>query len=606
MKNSSCVFITVIALIVSQAQAQDPLYVPDQLKPWIKWVTEGIPDFECANVKGARACLWPGKLSLDLSADGGRFEYQISLDARSEVSLPSTKDSRPSNVTVVSSGKTVPAAVLFRDGRVLVPLDKGLHNISGTFAWNSIPRSISVPADSALLELSVDGRRIPFPRMSNTGEVWLQEEEPSKKEEQDSVKVEVFRKLSDGVPFRISNLLLIRAAGKVRTWDAGKTLPADSVPIQAAGGLPWQFGPDFSLSLQLRPGTHTVMIESVLPSPPASLTPPIVQADGWPDREIWLWNADDAFRSTEITGGTPIDPARANVPPQFQGLPAFVLLPDQSLAFTEKRRGQASPAPNLLTLNRTFWLSLDGDFFSVQDQINGTMSQGWRIDAHEDLVPDRIEVNGTPQVITKNRSGNAGVEVRHQRVNVQAESRVERKGAINAAGWAFDPQSLFINLKLPPGWKLLEASGPDDVSDSWLSSWNLLDIFLTMLIAVLAYHLLGVRVGMISALALVLSHGEEGLPILLWFHLLAGLALLRFTNPEKAPNLHGFLRWYFLASLVMALLVISAFTFNQLTLVMFPQLPPGFNAAWEMLRGRLNLLREISSHGRSCSLHSGE
>jgi hypothetical protein len=39
-------------------------------------------------------------------------------------------------------------------------------------------------------------------------------------------------------------------------------------------------------------------------------------------------------------------------------------------------------------------------------------------------------------------------------------------------------------LHLPPGWRLLHASGVDEVADTWLQRWTLLDIFLVLVIAV--------------------------------------------------------------------------------------------------------------------------
>lgn len=584
--NSRCVTsLLVLALVPALCSAQESFYVPDQLKPWVNWVKEQIPGFQCAIMKESKQCVWPGQLVLDLSDKGGRFEYTVSLDTPGEISLPSADDARPFNISVITAGKQVPAKAAFKDDVLSVRLDKGFSVVTGNFSWHPMPGKMTVPSGAALISLKVNGKEIPFPRLGESGQLWLEEEMEGQKEEQDRVKIDVFRQLSDDIPFRVTTLMVFHVSGRTRNYTPGIVTPGNSLPIQVTSpDLPYQFGPDFALTLQLKPGTHDVTIESVLPEPPAALSPVSLAAEGWPEKEIWLWNSNESFRSVEVSGGTPVDPDRANVPAEFRGKPAFALEKGHSLQFHEQRRGEMSPAPNLLNVARTLWLKLDGSSLVAKDFITGTMNQGWRVDTGEDLVLDRIEVAGIPQVITKGVKGATGVELRSQSVSVSAEGHVESRSNMKAVGWDFNAQSLHISLLLPPGWSLFGAKGSDSLSESWVTSWNLLDIFLILLTGVISAHLFGFTVGTAAVFGLILAHGEPDVPRLMWFHLLIACAILRFVNRGKAAVLYSFAKFYFFATIAVLFLVVAAFTFNQLNTAFFPHLPEGFNTTWSEMR----------------------
>ena len=51
-------------------------------------------------------------------------------------------------------------------------------------------------------------------------------------------------------------------------------------------------------------------------------------------------------------------------------------------------------------------------------------------------------------------------------------------------------KKLDITLNLPPGWKLLHASGVD-AAKTWIGQWTLLDLFIILIISLAASQLLG-------------------------------------------------------------------------------------------------------------------
>ena len=61
---------------------------------------------------------------------------------------------------------------------------------------------------------------------------------------------------------------------------------------------------------------------------------------------------------------------------------------------------------------------------------------------------------------------------------MSADSRLSlSSGSINATLWKHDLDSLSMDLHLPPGWRLLHASGVDQVRGHGSHRGNLLDFF---------------------------------------------------------------------------------------------------------------------------------
>ena len=104
-------------------------------------------------------------------------------------------------------------------------------------------------------------------------------------------------------------------------------------------------------------------------------------------------------------------------------------------------------------------------------------------------------------LITDGVAGRTGVEVRTPDLDVTTLSRLEPDGALPATGWDARFESVDATLHLPPGHRLLAAWGVDDAPDAWLDRWQLLDLFLLMLVTAAAYRLLGWRGAAVAASA---------------------------------------------------------------------------------------------------------
>ncbi len=124
-------------------------------------------------------------------------------------------------------------------------------------------------------------------------------------------------------------------------------------------------------------------------------------------------------------------------------------------------------------------------------------------------------------------------------------------------------------LNLPPGWRLLAASGVDNVPDSWIARWTLLDLFLVLIAALATGRLFGRAWGFFSLFTLVLIWHEPGSPHYVWLNILAATALINVLPQGKLLTAAVWYRnafWLFLAFVAIPFMV------NQVRTGIYPQL----------------------------------
>jgi uncharacterized protein with von Willebrand factor type A (vWA) domain len=87
-------------VVSASARAQPRLEIPPQLEPWVPWVLAELPERDCRHLGGEALCAWPGRLTLDVTDTGGRFAFDVLLDANTVVLLPGSNEVWPQNVQV--------------------------------------------------------------------------------------------------------------------------------------------------------------------------------------------------------------------------------------------------------------------------------------------------------------------------------------------------------------------------------------------------------------------------------------------------------------------------------------------------------------------------
>ncbi len=539
--------------------------VPASLKDWLPWALHGQEALLCPpayNAEADKACVWPSSLAVQADAVGARFRYEVQLfGPQALVALPGEPGRWP--VDVRGDGQPLPVAE--QDGRPMALLGPGRHVIEGRIDWSALPPDLRLPQGVGSLALSVGG--VPVQRApDNEGRVWLRQA-PEVEQSTDAYSVHTTRRIDDGVPLRVNTHIEIAVSGKARDLVLPVALLPGLVPEALESALPARLKEGGALIVQARPGRWQIKLRARLMSPVQALTLPAQASEA----EVWSFEARNDVRLVSVEGAPSVDPRQVAMPDDWRSLPAYRLVPGGTLKLVQSRRGNPEPPPDRLTLRRDLWLDFDGQGYTAHDVIGGTLSRSSRLEMAAPAVLGRASVDGDDQPVTRLKEGGPqGIEVRGGTARLSADSRIDSaQRTLPATGWQVDINQAATQLNLPPGWRLLHATGVDNAQGSWLSRWTLWDFFFVLLSALAAGKLFGVATGGVLGLALVLSWHMPGAPQSLWLVLLALHALGRVL---PAGRLSPWVRWGERGAALLIALVLLPYAVDQARLSIYPSL----------------------------------
>jgi hypothetical protein len=545
--------------------------VPADLQPWSDWAIGDDQHQLCpwlSGVSDSWRCAWPGLLSLTLDEQGAIFTQTWHLYRKEWIPLPGDAGHWPQEVQV--GGVAIPVLDNGK-GRPRVRIGPGTHQARGKLDWSSIPESLALSPEIGLLRLSVNGRRVPFPRVEPDGRLLLSAADLSAGDAvKEHMEISVHRRLRDSVPAVLTTRLVLDVAGQAREMVLAPTLPQGFTAYELASQIPARLEPDNRLRLQVSAGRWEVYLRARHPEP-LTATGMQISEEPWSANEVWVFEADPSVRVVEIEGVPPADPRQTTLLSDWQSLPAYRLFPGDQLRLVEKRRGDSDPAPDRLNLSRTLWLDFDGDGYTIQDNLNGQIMRNRRLEMGVETDLGRVAVGGVDQLITHLENSDLdGLEIRQGELGLVAESRLEGSiRSIPAVGWELDADSLSGQLHLPPGWRLLAATGVDRSPQAWLDRWSLLDLFLCCLAVMAVLRLRDSRWAILAAATLALTWNEPGALQWTWLWLLVAVALAELL-PEGRTRLLG--RWFLVLILIVAASSAIPFLIRQVRISLYPVL----------------------------------
>ncbi len=550
------------------ALASDTVQMPDILKPWIPWVLNDQPQYQCPffyQDYQHKRCSWPGLLKLDLQSNQGRFSEVWTVYQADWVILPGDNQHWPQQVTVNQKQ----AVVVEYLGKPAVWMPPGHYQFDGVFQWDALPESLAIAGETGLIQLSLDHKPIMNPQIDQDT-LWLKTQQNLENVAgEDSLDLQVFRRVIDDNPLQLLTRLEINVSGNAREISVPYALMPEFIPIKLESPLPARIENDGRLLLQVRPGRWTISIHARHPRLLTELALSIADP-AWPEAEIWVFQSLPALRLVEIENLPTLDASQTNLPPEWGQLPAYRIKQGQSMGFKLIRRGDPEPEPNQLRLQRKLWLDFEGHGYSISDRINGKMTRDWRLNVLPQIQLGQVLLNGQNHLITRMGDNPQGVEVRGGDIQLQADSRINSGiERINAVGWQQSFKQVRAEINIPPGWRLLAVGGVDNDPDCWLTRWTLLDLFLVLIIALAVARLWTWRWGLLALLSLGLCWHEAGAPHWIWLNTLAALALVRLW-----PQNH-FLRWvkgYRNLCWLGLVLMIVPFMVSQIRTGIYPQL----------------------------------
>ena len=531
------VLVCALVLMACVGRAQEP-DIPESLEPWKEWVLWDVEHRDCPRIysNGTQPiCFWPSSLRMIAEPSAATWSMNVRVFDDTWVPLPGANDLWPLNVR---DGE-VERAVVERDGRPVVELGPGDHELSGEFRWSEMPQKMASPNEIGILTLRLNDQDVTIPNRDTQGHVWLRRLQ-SQPEDEDRLNVQLYRLIEDGIPLWLRTELELTVSGKSREEELGWILPEGWQIATVESPIPVAIDDRGRVRAQVRAGTWSVMVHAFRTTDPGEIRFPD-GAEPVAATELVGLKVDPNFRVSQIEGLPTIDATMTTFPSNWRGLPVYQWDTAQSFQLLEKQRGMGDEAPEGLQIQRRFWLDEDGAALTYTDNLSGKMQRIWRLDVANQYDLGAVRIDGESQLITANPETDAsGVEIRTRNLNMEAIGRAAVTPEIGATGWQADADSLQITWTLPPGWRALAIFGADRVDGDWLTAWSLLDLFLLLIFALAVYRMYGLTAGVIALVAFGLSYHEFGSPRFTWFLLLIPLALLRVVGEGTA---RGFLQF---------------------------------------------------------------
>jgi hypothetical protein len=550
--------------------ALDPSRVPEPLKSWADWARwneshglESVP----GNYQDARKTVpvWPCRLALTIDQTGGTFALQVEAYAQTWAALPGSRDAWPVHVSV--DGDLT--AVLEHSGGPAVLLPPGSHRVSGSFLWEKLPRTLQIPSQTGILNLTLNGQEVPNVTWNAEGVLWLERRQPEPDEARDFAELKIYRVLEDGAPMWLRTELELTVSGKGRELDLGGVLPSGWSLASTAGPLPMAVDGSGRLKVQARAGKWILHADafSLQAAREFRFAPDVAPAAS---QELVALRTAPGFRSVELTGVPSVDVSQTTFPQQWRDLPLYRWDTKKPFQIEERMRGMGRLQVPGLNIHRCLWLDEDGRGYTFRDHISGTQQTLWRLDSASGQQLGSVRNGEEGQLITRNpATGDQGVEVRYRTLKLEATGRIENARTLPASGWNTTAASAHVTLHLPPGWRLFGLFGADYVRGDWLTAWTLLDLFVVLVFSMGVGRVFGRPVGALAFGALVLSYREPDAPRYSWLFLLATLTLVRLVREGWGHQLLRLLRG---AAVLSLLLILIPFLATQIQQALHPQL----------------------------------
>ena len=562
----------IFVLITFCSFAED--FVPEQLKDWQAWVLKDNEKLSCPFInqtdyanQNNHICAWPSVLDIKVSQQGAEFQQSWEVLSKSVVPLLGNNKYWPNEVKV--NGKK--AAILDQNSQPVIELEKGKYRVTGKLNWQQMPSNISLPSQIALVNLSINGQPINFPKVENN-ELWFQESTQGQAE-QETLNMRVVRKISDGPYLQLKTIISIDVSGKMREVALGQVLPKNFDLAGIQSETPAYLDANGVLHSKLKPGRWEIIVNAyALPTNLEWQRPP--QSHHWPKDEVWAFETNEKLRFGKLSGASVIDSGQVEMPKDWYNYPAYLLTESDSLSYEIQHRGKPLHLENQLTLNRTLWVSFDNALYSFKDRITGSMVEDWRLSMPAPFTLEAAEDQDGAVLITSLSADERGLENRYSQVDINASGIVNATSTLPAAGWESDFERVSITLNLPPGNKLFAAFGADRVSNSWWSSWSIWASFIVLLASLAAFRLSGLVSGVLTALMLLVVYQENGAPVIAMLNLLVAMAVRKHQPFEKLKTIA---KMYWGASAALVAGSILLFSATQLRTVIHPQLETGNN-----------------------------
>ncbi|EPJ43438.1 MAG: hypothetical protein OFPII_41680 [Osedax symbiont Rs1] len=554
--------VSLILLSFNLKAAPNIVDAPAELQKWHGWILHQYPELNCSSSGGSQhqQCLWKSPINIQVTSQAIDFSLEVVAEKPEWLALPGDSEAWPKSVLV--NGQA--AKVMQRNRRPAIFLGTGEFKIKGTIALAAIPLSLTLPKSTTFINLSIEGQKISQPSVSGQS-LLLSQAKAKRLKKSDSLTIQVYRLIRDGYPLWLNTQLEINVSGDKRVTTIGRVLPEGFELTNIQSKLPLRINSQGQMQIQLRPGRHIVSLQARLIGEQESFS---MQANNhWPAQELWSFAPSRSYRIVDVKGA-PIDSSQTNIPKSWQQYASYLVSAEHGLQIIERSRGDVNPDQHQLELRRNLWLSFSGNKFTSQERLTGTMGYLDRLSAEQGYLAGRVTINQQPVLITSVDS-DQGVEVLAGSIQLSSVGQVTGNSiAVNP--WSNTIKKAELTVNLPPGYSMFAVEGADSVSNDYLSSWNLWQIFVAILFIVVLFKQYGVSAAIVGLLYTVVVHNVEGAPSIVALLIIIGFHFL--TQVLPAHKVRTFAVYGYQLTLILIVLNFLPFVVQQARLAIYPQL----------------------------------
>ncbi len=519
-------------LLILGAQAEAKL--PAALSDWKDWVLRSGKQLNSPPLysdAAKRLPLWTSALQLDATATGAQFTQRVEVMDETWLPLPGGTEWRPQGVKV----NDVETPVITRDKRAAILLPVGRYKLTGSFRWADMPERITLPHETGIISLTIDGTPVEIPDWEPDGTLWLRRTQ-TKAEDRDFLNLQVYRLLQDGIPLWLDTELELSIAGKSREESLGCVLPEGWLIASIDSPIPCAVDDQGDMKVQVRPGKWPVRFRAFRTTPLSTFQYPAGRRPV-SEQELIGLRAEPSLRVLELRGVRAVDVSQTTFPERWRALPLHLWETKNAFTLEEKLRGMGDQRAAGLDFKREFWLDENGTALTWRDTISGDSQRLWRLDAAAGQELGAVKIDGEGHLITLHPCTQArGVELRSKSLKLEATGRAAFTQNLSATGWQSDAGELAATLHLPPGWRVLAMRGPEWSEGDWISAWTMLDVFLILITSLAVFRMFGWGAGLATLLGLVLVWQEPGAPRATLLLMTAALAAYRFWPASSSQR----------------------------------------------------------------------
>ena len=430
--------------------------LPLDISEWSEWVTTTNPTARCIDRK-TNNCMWLGTLELNIQADEAQFTIEGQSDAPGWIRLPGKSGLWPVNVQINGTHATI----IDHNGYPEVFVSEQTMHITGTIVWNAIPKELPIPKTIGIVSATQENKTLPI-QLDEKGQLLLEQTDNNTNV---PPILTISRLWSDDITPTLTTTIRIQNGSAPQNINLGSVDTEKGQLIAIDSSISNWVDSNRELLVYAPIGTHSISYTLAFDPQTTSITPPKI-ADNWPDFEYWSINNNIAQRQVIYTGLKATDSSQ-NPVAEWTEFPLYTREVHTPVEFQVLLRGNPTPPPNALQLNRVLWPKLNGSGYWIEDTINGTMQHDWELIPPARLQVQSIEQNQFAQSILQDSNDVTTIPIRTTKPFVQIISETNDNDILFEP-WNTEFTSVTMTVQTPHSWTLLYWKGL-----VWSNLWGL-------------------------------------------------------------------------------------------------------------------------------------